>query len=230
MSIPVYDEVGFPRAVAPSTKQALVTFTYDNWDITNHRHWIFLSEDQRTLTKDIDYTIDAENGEIGLITTPSSSSVFASDGVTGGELPPGWEITARYHFKYFTDDDILAYLNLALDFLNMRRPVTGYTTLDAAPAEFRGAMIIYAYYRALMRILIDNQLWNNNLIWANREQMHAMVDQLKEESYREWQEESKFAKPRSFAKPRAVTSGRYGTQQRVTSSNFQHFTIVGGAV
>lgn len=230
--IPVYNEVGIPKESTVG-KRDLITFAYDDWN-TDFRFWVFLNRGQRELKSGTDYTLDATKGEIGLITTAGSSSFFKSDGDTEGELPVGQQIEASYHFRYFTDEMILCFMQLGLDHINNRRPVTSFPSVDVAPAEFHGAMIMYAYYRALAKVLLDNQIWNNHLIWASnhefRNAMHSQVIQLKDESWREWELEAKFAKSRGFVKPRGVTGGRFATQQRVTGGNFQNFTIVGSTL
>lgn len=224
--IPVYSEVGIPKE-STTGKRTLVTFSYDDWN-DSYRYWLYLNNSQRELKEGTDFTLDKDKGEIGLLTTGDSK--FAAD----GELPVGQQIEANYHFKYFTDEQILIFLEIGLNFLNMQRPVTTYADIDASPAEFYGALIIHAYYRALAKILMDNQLWNNHLIWATnadfKNQFHGQVYQLKEEAWREWADQKKMAKPRSFASPRGVHSGKFATQQRVTESNFQNFTIIGGSL
>jgi len=225
--IPVHNEIGIPKESVVG-KRDVITFAYDNWN-TDKRKWFHLNNGQRELREGTDFTLDATAGEMGLLT--SGDSAFATD----GELPVGQQIEASYHFKYYSDEEILICLEIALNFLNMERPVTQYATLDAAPAEFFGGLIIYGYYCALKKILMDNQIWNNHLIWAtnadgNMQGFHGQVYQLKEEAWREWAEQKKMAKPRSFAKPRGVHSGKFATQQRVTGANFQQFTIIGGSL
>lgn len=229
--IPVYHEPGIPKEVLG--KRTLITFAYDNWN-TDYRRWFYLNNGQRELTPGTDFTLDSDKGEITLLTT--AGSAFAD----AGELPVGQEIEASYHFKYFTEDQFVCFLQRGLDNVNNRRPVTRFGDLDNLPAEFDSAVILYAYYRALTTILLDNQIWNNHLIWATNPttgnaasaggQMFQQVDRLKEEAWREWELEAKFAKERGFVKPRGISGGRFATQQRVTGSNFQRFTIIGSSL
>jgi len=142
-------------------------------------------------------------------------------------LPVGAAIEATYHFKYFDDEELLDWMEMGLIFTNNAPPHTAYPDIDSAPQEFTGALIIYTYFRALQRILLDNQFWNNNLIYADSKAFHAQVHALKVEAENEWKEEKKRAKPRSLISPRGVTGGQYMTQQRVTASNFRRFTIIG---
>lgn len=219
--IPVHNEVGFPKE--SSGKRSKIIFTYNNWNL-NFPFWFWLNNQQNELIKDTDFSLDDAKGEITLLT--SSGSIFATD----KELKVGQELESSYHFKYFNDQELLNWMEIGLIFLNNERPVTQFINIDIAPQEFTGALIIYTYYRALQKILLDNQLWNNNLIWADTRAFHGQVHALKTEAENEWKSEKQKAKPRSLVAPRGITGGRFATQQRVTGTSFRQFTIIGSTL
>ncbi len=225
--VPVYDEVGLPCEVSGSRTK--VKFTYENWR-TDLPIKIHLNDAQGEITSGTDYvipnTLDGDgdattdgDGTITLLT--SSGSTFE----TSGELEVGHEIEASYSFRYFTDTELLCFLELALKLTNNWPPLTTYGNVNDMPREFDGAVIIGAYFFALQRVLMDANFWNQGIIWMDKAWLQGTLQTQYAESSKRFDQMSKNAKPRSFAKPRGVTSGRFSTQSRVTGSNFTSFIV-----
>lgn len=227
--VAVYNEIGVPVADTTTGKHTKISFTYANWNTASRRYfWLNkASDNQRVLKESTDISVDATAGEITLLTT--AGSVFDSG---DEELSPGQEIEGSYEFKYFTDDEFIQFLNLGLIWFNNRAPATFISELDNITAEFEYPIVMYAYHRCLVRILMDSQFWNYKLIWASnvgyKDAMHAQVSQIAQSV---WQEVNTSNKPRRLSGPPvAVVSGKFATQQRVTGSNFARYTILGNVL
>lgn len=218
--IPVHNELGIPLCI--SGKRTKIQFAFRNWN-TAFPYQFFLNDGkdaQIELKEDVDYTLSPTNGSILLRVDPGST--FATGGTYDGELVPGTEIEGTYRFNYFTDEEIRDFAAWALHLYNASgRPTTNFT-LDNAPGEAVAAILSGGYWRALQRILLDSNLWNNRFIWADLQgSMSYLQSTIQSLSVAEDKNFNKAIdnKPRSFVKPRGVTSAHRTMQQQVTAAN-----------
>lgn len=231
-NLPIVGEIGVPQEQGVPRKRSRVRFTFKNWN-TDSPTQFFLNNRQTELKENTDFTIEDTEGYIDLITT--SGSIFDSSGTYAGELPVGSQIEGSYRFKFFSEEDLLEYLSLGLNAVNMRRPATSYANLDGAPAEFNEAIIMYAYMRCLEKLLIDSIIWNNRLLFSDQESpfnssyMMSIIQNRLASAEKRFDDSAWFAKPRSFSRPLGVTSGARGTRSRVTANNLSNF-ILGGVL
>jgi len=198
----VYDEKGVKH------QDGKIRFTYPRWNTA------FRTEEIRKngtlLTRDTDYTLDGSNGNI----TPIIEMLETDD------------ILARYFFSYFSDSDLLSYLNRAVAQLNSKNPGSSYT-LDTVPDRFSHIITQSAYVECLKRLLLDNMIWKNNLIWADPAgALNALTSALNianQELTAMWADTVR----RQFLRPRTIRAGRYGFDYTATGNNFWKFTVLG---
>lgn len=208
LRIPVHDEIG----VISKDRQTAV-FIYQNWIDTTAP--IIKHNRSEILAVTIDYTVNLVAGTINL-TTP---------------LPPGDEIDAYYYFRYFTNSELASFIELTLRDLNSRKPATAFT-IETAPLEWDGAIVLGAYLKCLQRLLMDFNLWRPFLIFVDMNAGGAFRDQISSlfsSTQTEFNTLATLAKRRGIVAPAGVSSGKFATAQLVTGSNFRAFAVQGGS-
>lgn len=124
--IPVYREVGRRNRAGN-----IIQFTWPRWNLANH--------DIRLNGNIIDdgYTIDLDTGTI----------TFSAP------LHPTDTVSASYNFRWFTQMEILGYLNDAISQINVEPPQSNSYTIDTFPDKFVGVMLQGAAANAIKHLL-----------------------------------------------------------------------------
>ncbi len=171
------------------------------------------------LVEDTDYTLDLTTSQITLL----SGGKFSTS-TPPGTLPIGDEILGFYNFKYFTDDELKAYLSLGLAELNARKPTTSFP-LDAAPLEWNAPLAMHALIEAFYQILSDTTLWRSNVVFNDPAVLRAQIQEQRQAMEQRLDYLMKVVQRRGWAAPKLIFSQKIATQQRVTPVNFRDFTI-----
>lgn len=197
----VYDEIG--RILASN----LVRFAYGNW-LTGETPEVLLNR----AAVSAGYTINKTRGEI-TFTDPS--------------VQTGDEVISTYMFSYFTNDDMIKFLTLALSDINNVRPRTSFT-FETADEDWRHSLVENAYTRCLRVLIMDATNFRARLIFADPA---SLLNYLQAElshynsSYMEWRKQ---IKGRRYLTPRSISSGRWRRPATPTSSSWQDFTVIRG--
>lgn len=125
--IPVYWEQGYPRA-----DRRTLNFAYGNWD-KNYR--VMLRKNQKLL--DTGWFADYN----GLVRVDQA-------------LDPEDFIEAHYYFHYFSQEELLDFLNFGLKMMNSLPPAsTYYTSLEGADRTWDAGILLCAAVLALRRLV-----------------------------------------------------------------------------
>lgn len=139
------------------------------------------------------------------------------------------DILVSYTFKYFTDDDLNDFLDMALTRINNVRPVTAFDFDDNdAPTNWFTMIIEMAYAFALETMLKDLITWKAALIFRNPEQVANLIQAIVNRIWTTWMQSRKQMKGRQFINVKAVASGRWRLPRTVSGANWQQFTVVRG--
>jgi hypothetical protein len=194
----VWDE---PGRIRPAS---VVDFAYDDW--------ISTVTPEVTLNRDVvtaGYTVDYTNGKV----------TFASPTVA---LEQGDEVTCSYTFRWFTDDILTDFLNLALSEFNNRNPVSNYT-LETMPLDWKFIVVDNAYKLALETMLLDLTTWKARLVFQDPSAASTFAQNLINGIENRW---SRWRKGRRALAPRSISSGRWRQSQTPSDSNWQQYTCV----
>lgn len=207
-NLEVYDEIGIPDPNLTTFR-----FGYEQWkdDRSPQVRKRDGNSNPSYLYSGLDFLTDSDAGAILLIS-----------GVT---FSPGQEIRASYRFKYFSDDELAVFLNLTLYELNGWKPISGYT-LEGVPLEWNYGLVLGAYIKCLQRILIDQGIWAKGLIWKDTEKWAAYLTTMLASAEKTYERYAKYLKRRALIRVYGISSGKFGTQQLVSESNFRQFTII----
>lgn len=202
--IPLHNEVG---VVAKDRR--VVRFIYGHWldsfpIIVRRNRTIFLTEGT-------DYTVDEVVGEIALTQ----------------DLAPGDEIDIDYYFQYFTNQELVDFLELTLRDLNSRKPATAFT-MENAPLEWDGALVTGVMIKCIERMMLDFNLWRPYLIWVDPSWFRDFLSTMLANLTAQFAIQATIVKRRGLVAPAGVSSGRYATSQLVDGANFRQFSIGGG--
>lgn len=222
----VHDEVGFP-----ANDRGDIQFVY--CPMITYRSVgpeFFWNGSQTPLVENTDYEFEVDNSDplnpvtVGLnegrITLLTVAGKFPS-----AKLEVGDEIRGSYVFKYFSDEDLYNYLNIGLWELNARKPATAYIW-ESVPQEWNAALTLYAAQQCFQQILNDTTMWKSRIVFADPQAMQAQIKGNLDNLTQRLDFLLKVTKRRGEARPRTVVSNKMATQQRVTQTNWQEFTII----
>lgn len=185
-----------------------VRFTYPRWNRLKDEE---IRLNGQLLTRGTHYTLDAVNGQLIPITTMTATD----------------DILARYYFAYFSDGDLLSYLNVVMSEINAKSPGDAYTTETADLTRTLHILIRGAYVSCIRKILMDNLIWKNNLIWADAQGAIGVLQGLLAAATAEYKDALADRNRRQFLQPHTIRTGRYGMDYTATGNNFFRFTVLG---
>jgi len=135
-----------------------------------------------------------------------------------GLMAPEDSINACYNFSYFSEEEILAFLDLGLQIMNSQPPASVlHGSLTTMPVEWNAPVLLYAAITALKRLIFGLNFQEKMIIFGEPEsarQAIASFQQLYQEYQTLWNEVAKNAKTRKL----------YGMAQYVTPE----YTLPGG--
>jgi len=135
-----------------------------------------------------------------------------------GLMAPEDSVNVAYNFAYFSDEEILAFLNMGLQMMNSTPPASiYYPTLIGMPTEWNAPVLLYASVLALKRLIFGLNFQEKMIIFGEPEAARnaiATFQQLYQEYNTTWMEIKKNAK----------TQKLYGMAQYVTPE----YTLPGG--
>lgn len=202
--IPTHNEVG-----VVDKDRRTIRFIYENWLDTFPV--IVRKNRSQILTVTTDYTVDYPTGVITLTQ----------------DLAPGDEIEADKFFRYFTDQTMADLIELTLRDLNSRKPATAFT-IDSAPLEWDGALVLGTLLKLYRILMMDFNLWRPYLIWVDPNFFRDFLTNLIATLSAEFNTLATLAKRRGLVAPAGVSSGKYATSQVVDGTNFRIFSLGGG--
>jgi hypothetical protein len=135
-----------------------------------------------------------------------------------GLMAPEDSINVTYNFSYFSDEEILSFLNLGLQMMNSTPPASiVYTNLNNMPIEWNAPVLLYAAVVAIKRLIFGLNFQERSIIFGEPEAARnaiSVFQQLYQEYSTQWAEIKKDAKTRKL----------YGMAMYVTPE----YTLPGG--
>lgn len=138
-----------------------------------------------------------------------------------GLMAPEDSVNMFYHFAYFSEEEILAFLNLGLNIMNSTPPSSVYyPSLDTMPGEWNAPVLLYGGITALKRLVFGLNWQEKAVIFSRPDDLNGAQQAIQnfKELYAEyntlWLEIKKNAK----------TQKLYGMAQYVTPE----YTLPGG--
>ena len=127
-----------------------------------------------------------------------------------GLMAPEDSVNVFYKFSYFSEAEILSFLNLGLQVMNSTPPASiYYGQLQSMPGEWNAPVLLYAAVVALKRLIFGLNFQEKRIVFGDPEEARNAIStfqQLYQEYNTTWQEVSKDAKTRKL----------YGMSQSVT--------------
>lgn len=150
-NIPVYNELG--RRIG--TDRTMYQLSWPRWNLGNHiikRNNIIISTG---------YTLDMDTGTLTFSSPTHNSDV----------------VRASYNFRFFSDADLLRFLNDALSQINLESPGTSFT-LDNIPSSYIGVLMQGAAKNALKKLLLCLNFQEPATIFGGREGAQQAISNL----------------------------------------------------
>jgi len=208
MAIPVYAEVSKDCGV--STRRDF-DFTWDNWQ-TNYKPVVFtLSGSEEALkTFGTDYTVDYKNGKV----------------LMNSDVPRHVEIEASYVFGYFSNQELLSFLNMSMNDINYIPPYTNFSIRNF-PDYWRSIVISGALVRCLEQLFMAPIFRERRLIFSDEDMNGALINYY--ERVKQAFEAALTKKNRwSLTTPRGVTGHDVIAPPRISAHNFTQWAYLRG--
>jgi hypothetical protein len=150
--IPVYWEQGM---IVSANK---LTFAYKNW-----------RRDQPVLFR--------INNRLSDAVTPD----FNGGAIIHRVIDPEDMFYAHYHFSYFSDEDLLSFLNEGMYMMNATPPATQcYSNIASLPFNWRAGVLLYASMQALRRVVFGFTFQERAIIFGEKpEDAQRFIDNCK---------------------------------------------------
>lgn len=209
MAIPVYAEVSKDSGV--SSSNTTFDFTWDNWQ-SNYTPVVFtLSSDSESLkTYGTDYTVDFRNGKV----------------IMNQPVPGHVEVEASYVFGYFSNQELLTFMNLAMNDVNYIPPYTSFT-LRNFPPYWRSIIISGAVLRCLEQVFMAPIFRERRLIFSDEDLSAALsnyYDRVKSAFELALTKKNRW----SLVAPRGVSGHDVIAPPRVSAHNFTQWAYLRG--
>ena len=185
-----------------------IRFTYPRWNRVKEEE---IRLNGTLLTRGTHYTLDAINGQIIPITAMTNSD----------------DVLARYYFAYFSDGDLLSFLNVVMSEINAKLAGDSYTVETTDLSRTLHILIRGAYVACIRKILMDNLIWKNNLIWVDAAGAIGVLQGLLNAATADYKDALLDRNRRQFLQPHTIRTGRYGFDYTATGNNFFRFTVLG---
>lgn len=122
-----------------------------------------------------------------------------------GIMAPEDSVNISYQFAYFSDEEILSFLNLSLQIMNSLPPAsTTYSSLNNMPYEWNAPVLLYAAVTALKRLIFGLNFREKAVIFTRPDDPNAAQQAIQnfKDLYTDystlWAEVSKNAKTRKL--------------------------------
>jgi len=94
-----------------------------------------------------------------------------------GIMAPEDSVEMSYHFKFFSDEEILGFLRFGLNMMNSVPPASvTYTTLDRMPYEWNAPVLLYAAILAIKRQIYGLNWQEKFVIFSRPDKLDAAND------------------------------------------------------
>ena len=119
-----------------------------------------------------------------------------------GLMAPEDSVNMAYNFAYFSEEEILSFLNIGLQIMNSTPPASIlYSGLDNMPGEWNAPVLLYAAVTALKRLIFGLNFQEKMIIFGEPEQARNAISTF-QDLYKDyntlWTEVSKNAKTRKL--------------------------------
>jgi hypothetical protein len=117
-------------------------------------------------------------------------------------MAPEDNVNVTYRFAYFSDEEILSFLNLGLSMMNSMPPSsTTYRNLLTSPVEWNAPILLYASITALKRLIFGLNFQEKMIIFGEPENARNAITSF-QDLYKDystlWTEQSKNAKTKKL--------------------------------
>jgi len=185
-----------------------IRYTYPRWNTSTPP---IIQKNNTIQTNSTNYALNATYGYIKPV----------------GDFTATDDFLATYYFSYFDNNDLLSFLDRGVANINAKNPGQNLTrdTIDMnrqMPVVVQGA-----YVDCLKRLLLDNMIWRNNLIWANPQGALSLLQSLLSIAQAEYTAMQVDMTRRQLLTPKTIKTGRYGQDYTVNGNNFWRFSALG---
>jgi len=108
-------------------------------------------------------------------------NIYFEDGI-----PDADHISVTYRFSWFSQEELISFLNAALGQLNALPPVAGYRTVDTTPSYWDYGIILGAAIHALRRIVLGLQFQERAIIMSEDPSEVSSKTSVFESLYKEY--------------------------------------------
>lgn len=117
-------------------------------------------------------------------------------------MAPEDSVSVKYKFAYFSDEEMLGFLDFGLQMMNSMPPAsTTASTLAGMPREWNAPVLLYAAILALKRLIFGLSWQEQRIIYGRPEDAQAAMSafqNLYADYFAIWQEQAKNAKTRKL--------------------------------
>jgi len=119
-----------------------------------------------------------------------------------GLMTPEDSVNVRYNFSYFSEEEVLSFLNLGLQMMNSMPPASiTYPVLANMPGEWNAPVLLWAAVTALRRLIFGLNFQEKMIIFGPPEQAHQAIgvfQSLLSEYQAVWKEQAENAKTKKL--------------------------------
>jgi len=117
-------------------------------------------------------------------------------------MAPEDSVSAKYKFAYFSDEEMLGFLDFGLQMMNSMPPAsTTYNNLLSMPVEWNAPVLLYAAILALKRLIFGLSFQEQRIVYGRPEDAQAAMTAfqgLYADYFTIWQEQAKNAKTKKL--------------------------------
>jgi hypothetical protein len=121
------------------------------------------------------------------------------------------KVSASYNFKWFTDNEMLRFLNDALSQMNIEAPGTTFT-LETVPDPYVGTLMQGAIKNAMMQIIISTMFQEPATVFGDMDRLKFAMDNaktIKENAEKQFERDKKQVKRARYPATYAVVQPEY---------------------
>jgi hypothetical protein len=187
MRIPVY------RELARTNKNRNVfQLTWPRWNLGNHE----IRLNNEIISSGTDYNPNLDNGNL-TFTIP---------------LQPSDRVEASYNFRWFTQTDLIGFINDAISQINIEPPFSSWT-IDNLPEQYVGVALIGASKNALRSLLMSLAFQEPSTVFGGKDRVKDAIStfqSLKENNEKEFEKDKATLKTKGpYPKISAIVQPAY---------------------
>lgn len=142
-----------------------IRYEFGNWVSGYKAQRFVLVEEGGATQAEIDSTYYAVDYTEGVLTfDPSWRELALAD-----------EVLGNYSFRYFSNDDIVRFINQTKYEMDLLKSATDYQDISTVPTEWRYFLSLGTYCKMLRKIAFDQLVWKNRFIFGDFSITQGMI-------------------------------------------------------